>query len=110
MAHEQPAVPTIDLTGCRDVVDRRAAVGRAIDEAFRTSGFMMITGHGVAPELIGDMYATTAEFFLQSDDAKLKYLSPVGQSTRRGFSRNNYSAASRGEQTPPDICEFFTMN
>src|SRR3954462_13311758 len=100
MAHEQPAVPTIDLTGCRDVVDRRAAVGRAIDEAFRTSGFMMITGHGVAPELIGGMYATTAGFFLQSEDAKLKCVSRVGQPARRGFSGTNYGAASRGEQTP----------
>jgi isopenicillin N synthase-like dioxygenase len=110
MTNGQSLVPTVDLAGCRDDAGRRVAIGRAIDEAFRTGGFMMITGHGVPPELIEDMYATTADFFLQPDEEKLRYLSPVGQSTRRGFSRNNYSAASRGEQTPPDICEFFTMN
>jgi isopenicillin N synthase-like dioxygenase len=103
-------VPTVDLSGCRDDVAIRRRVGRAIDDAFRNSGFMVIVGHGVPPGLIGSMYSITAQFFLQPEEEKLKYLSPVGGSTRRGFSRSNYSAASRGEQTPPDLCEFFAMN
>lgn len=103
-------VPVIDLSGCREDFARRRLVGRSIDTAFRESGFMVIVGHGVSPELVSRMYATTAEFFLQSEDEKLKYLSPLGGSTRRGFSRANYSAASRGEKTPPDLCEFFAMN
>ena len=103
-------VPIIDLSGCREDPARRAELGSSIDAAFRESGFMVIVGHGVSPELVSDMYSTTAEFFLLPEEEKLRYLSPVGASTRRGFSRNNYSAASRDEQTPPDLCEFFTMN
>lgn len=108
--HRAGGVPIVDLSGCVDDVAARQRFGRTIDAVFRQSGFMVIVGHGVSPDLISRMYATTAEFFLQPDDEKLKYLSPVGTATRRGFSRNNYSAASRGEETPPDLCEFFTMN
>jgi isopenicillin N synthase-like dioxygenase len=103
-------IPIIDLSGSRSDFVARQRIGRAIDAAFQDSGFMVIVGHGVAPDLIASMYSTTAEFFLQPDEEKLKYQSPVGSSTRRGFSRANYSAASRGEQTPPDLCEFFAMN
>ncbi len=103
-------VPVVDLSGCADDLAARQRLGRAIDTAFQQSGFMVIVGHGVSPDLVSRMYATTAEFFLQPDEEKLKYRSPVGAATRRGFSRNNYSAASRGEETPPDLCEFFTMN
>ena len=103
-------IPLIDLGGCQDDLSVRHGVGRAIDDAFRTTGFMVITGHDVPVELVEAMYATTANFFLQPDAEKLKYLSPPGTSTRRGFSRANYSAASRDNQTPPDLCEFFVMN
>lgn len=110
LSFDTATVPVIDLSGCRDDAEARRRVGRAIDAAFRHSGFMVIVGHGVPSDLIASMYATTAEFFLQPEEEKLRYLSPIGGSTRRGFSRSNYSAASRGEQTPPDLCEFFAMN
>jgi isopenicillin N synthase-like dioxygenase len=103
-------VPIIDLDGCRSDAATRRRIGRAIDTAFRDSGFMVIVGHGVTPDLIASMHSTTAAFFLQPDEEKLRYRSPLGSSTRRGFSRANYSAASRGEQTPPDLCEFFAVN
>ena len=103
-------VPIIDLRGCFDSLATRERVGQAIDSAFRESGFMVIVGHGVSRDLVSSMYATTAQFFLQPEDEKLKYLSPPGGSTRRRFSRANYSAASRSEATPPDLCEFFVMN
>lgn len=103
-------VPIVDLSGCATDVDRRREVAATIDQTFRETGFMVIVGHGVDCELTSRMYAVTAEFFLQADAEKLRYLSPVGSSTRRGFSRNNYSAASRDDATPPDLCEFFTMN
>lgn len=104
------SVPVVDLSRCADNFATRQRVGRTIDSAFQNSGFMVIVGHGVPPDLTASMYSTTAEFFLQPDEEKLRYLSPVGSSTRRGFSRANYSAASRGEDTPPDLCEFFAMN
>lgn len=109
-AEAHHVVPVVDLTGCRGDRARRAEVGQLIDTAFRESGFMVIVGHGVPAELVESMYRKTAEFFVQPDEEKLRYLSPVGAATRRGFSRNNYSAASRDERTPPDLCEFFTMN
>jgi isopenicillin N synthase-like dioxygenase len=107
---DESGIPIIDLGGCRFDAAARRQAGRAIDDAFPDSGFMVIVGHGVAPDLIASMYSATAAFFLQPDEEKLRYQSPVGSSTRRGFSRANYSAASRGEPTPPDLCEFFAMN
>jgi isopenicillin N synthase-like dioxygenase len=77
-------MPVIDLGSCRDDAEARHRVGRAIDATFQHSGFMVIVGHGVPSDLIASMYSTTAEFFLQPEEEKLKYLSPVGGSTRRG--------------------------
>lgn len=104
-------VPTVDISAAMvGSHGNRRAVAKVIDEAFRTSGFMVITGHGVSTELTSRMRAVTEEFFGLPDAVKDRWANPPGEPTRRGLSRNNYVAASRGEATPPDLCEFFTMN
>jgi isopenicillin N synthase-like dioxygenase len=104
-------VPVIDLSSARGgTPEDRQTIADLIDEALRTSGFVVVTGHGVPRERVEAMYTVTREFFLLPEEVKTRWESPPGEATRRGLSRNQYVAASRGEPTPPDLCEFFTMN
>lgn len=58
-------VPTVDIgswvAGGSD--SARTATARAIDEACRTIGFIQITGHGIAPEVITGLTTAMDEFF-----------------------------------------------
>ena len=58
------SVPTVDigpaLAGEPGAV---AEAARALDEACTTSGFFVITGHGVPPELVEDVMAQGRRFF-----------------------------------------------
>ncbi len=57
-------VPVIDLAPWfgGDAGDR-AAVARQVDEALRTSGFLLITGHQVPAGLRAEARAVAREFF-----------------------------------------------
>lgn len=104
-------VPVVDIsTALTGDGQARRQIGQTIDDVFQTSGFMVITGHGVPRELIDEMYAVTRAFFTLPDDSKARWENPPGEATRRGLSRNQHVAASREIETPPDLCEFFTMN
>jgi isopenicillin N synthase-like dioxygenase len=104
-------VPVIDLTPARHGDgDDRQAVAAAIDRACRRSRFLVVTGHGVNAELTELMYARTLAFFCLSADAKERYAAPAGDATRRGFHRMGKVAASIGVDTPPDLCESYSVN
>ena len=57
-------VPLIDLTPWfRGGAADRADVARQVDQALRTSGFLLITGHGVPPGVRARTRAVAREFF-----------------------------------------------
>lgn len=62
-------VPVIDLSS-RDTAAGRAALASMIRAACETSGFFIVTGHGVSPELVERMYTTTNTFFCLQDAEK----------------------------------------
>jgi isopenicillin N synthase-like dioxygenase len=104
-------VPVIDLALARhgDGDDRRA-VAAAIDHACRRSGFLVVTGHGVDTALTERMYTRTLAFFRRSAEEKERFAAPAGDATRRGFHRMGKVAASIGVDTPPDLCESYSVN
>ena len=57
------AVPIIDLAPWFAGGDGRAEVAAQVDEALRTAGFLLITGHGVPDELRAEVRALAHEFF-----------------------------------------------
>ncbi|GIG66674.1 isopenicillin N synthase family dioxygenase [Phytomonospora endophytica] len=100
-------VPVIDLS-TRDTPEGRAALAATIGEACATSGFYVIVGHGVAAELVTRMYTVTRSFFLLPDAGKDLVANRPGVS---GFRRlGGSTAASIGEDTPPDLCEVFAAH
>ena len=105
-------IPVIDLAGARsgDPAERRA-VAATIDAVCRESGFLVVAGHGVDPDLIERIHRTTIELFDQPDEWKAQYDCPPESPALRGFFRtaSNVSAAE-DVTTSPDLCEMFTMS
>jgi isopenicillin N synthase-like dioxygenase len=104
-------IPSIDLAGARtgDVAARRAIAGE-IDAACSTSGFLTVRGHGIDPSLQTTIREETMSFFAASDTEKEACAVRDGDPARRGFHRMGRVAASIGIDTPPDLCESFSIN
>ena len=102
-------VPRIDLTpwfegGPAD----RAAVAQRVDQALRTSGFLLITGHGVPAETRARTRAAAREFFALPAAVKARYATTVGGRgwLPPGAEANGYA---EGTPTPPDLKESFSL-
>ena len=75
------AVPVIDIGPYRGGADK-AGVARAVDAACRSIGFLVISGHGIAPELIERTRATGQAFFDLPLDEKRRVARPSPAVTR----------------------------
>jgi isopenicillin N synthase-like dioxygenase len=84
----------------------RVQVAKAFGEAFETTGFAMIVGHGVDEELARKVYAATSAFFALPFDAKLASAAPE-KTKGRGYLPIGIEsvAATLSGETPPDLCE-----
>jgi len=100
------SIPVIDIAAFIDGSDREA-VAAAVDEACRTIGFFVVTGHGVDRDLVGRARSTAGAFFALGDGDKAEYAS----SSFCGYSplKAERLAYSLGEKTPPDLKEAFTF-
>ncbi len=102
-------VPVIDLTpwfegGPED----RAGVARQVDEALRSSGFLLITGHRVPGTARAQTRAAAREFFALPGEVKARYAITVGGRgwIPPGAEANGYA---EGTATPPDLKESFSL-
>ena len=88
----------------------RAAVAAALDAACRDSGFLVITGHGVAPELAAATLDAFGAFFDLPVEEK-RAATVADQSANRGYTEIGTEglAYSLGEETPPDLFEAFNV-
>ncbi len=84
----------------------RARVAKAFGEAFETTGFAMIVGHGVDEELARNVYAATSAFFALPLETKLASSAPE-KTKGRGYLPIGIEsvAATLSGETPPDLCE-----
>lgn len=102
-------VPVIDLTpwfegGPED----RAGVAGQVDEALRSSGFLLITGHRVPRTARARTRAAAREFFALPAEVKARYAITVGGRgwIPPGAEANGYA---EGTATPPDLKESFSL-
>jgi isopenicillin N synthase-like dioxygenase len=100
-------VPTVDLRPWWDGTDRDGVAAR-VDEALRTAGFLLVTGHGVDPALRAEVRSAAREFFALPDDVKAKYAVGVGGRgwLPPGVEANGYA---EGTVTPPDRKESYSL-
>jgi isopenicillin N synthase-like dioxygenase len=99
------AIPLIDLTPWFEGTDAgRVAVVDAVRGACETSGFFVIAGHGVDPDVIARMYAASRAFFDLPQEERAA-VPPVGEVPgglmHFGYGSENL-AATLGAVTPPD--------
>ncbi|MGY0492495.1 isopenicillin N synthase family dioxygenase [Streptomyces sp. WG-D5] len=100
-----PRIPTIDLTPWRSGDPAaRSAIAATVDDALRTAGFLLVTGHGVDPELRGRIRDAARGFFRLPPTVKEPYAVKVGGRgwLGPGAEANGYS---EGTETPPDLKE-----
>ncbi|MCW7946103.1 oxidoreductase [Streptomyces hygroscopicus] len=105
----EPRIPTIDLRPWLDGgPDERARLARTVDEALRTAGFLLVTGHGVDPALRTRIRTAARTFFTLPAEVKEKYAARVAGRGWLGLGAeaNGYS---EGTETPPDLKESLTF-
>lgn len=104
-------VPLVDITPfLKGTESDKQAVARAVDRACRDSGFLLITGHGVPPTLRADIERAMTAFFSLPVEVKERWaFTPDNPRGYRGVTSTTL-AKSRGEDSPPDILERFSMS
>ena len=103
------SVPIVDLARARSSEHEKRLVAAEIDEANQHVGFLSLVNHGVSADLLDRMYAVTAAFFDLPMDDKLSVLG--SKHTSRGYipPKMRALARTRGDQTPADLVEFFSI-
>ncbi|MFO1147450.1 MAG: 2-oxoglutarate and iron-dependent oxygenase domain-containing protein [Alsobacter sp.] len=104
-------LPVVDLSRFRDGdLDDKRAVARETDQICRDIGFLSVTGHNVPEPVTAELYARAKAFFHQNPAEKLKVRQPSRDLVRGyiGFAEGAL-AATRGDETPPDLKESYTM-
>ena len=83
-----PQIPVVDVAALVDADSSaadRAEVGRSLDVACRTSGFLLVGGHGIERRLRDDLEVQFREFFALPDDEKSRIAMPRGGTAWRGW-------------------------
>lgn len=110
-------VPTIDIGGTRNgngsvSPARVEEVAKTLDEACATSGFFIVTGHGVPSDLIAEVMEVSRRFFNLPLEAKQK-VAPPGPHHFRGWlglDTTSLAATLGDNETPPDLAESFNVS
>jgi len=97
------SIPTIDLREPSEVVARK------LDAACSEIGFMQIVGHGLDPLVEREAWTTATDFFALDNEAKMAVAIPEGDAYGYGPFQVERLAASRGESSPPDLKETFSI-
>jgi len=98
-------IPRLDLTHFTDGEStQRQDFVKNLGKAFNETGFVTITGHGLSPALIEELYHVVKGFFDQPAQVKEKYEFPelAGQ---RGYTQKGREKAK--DATTPDLKEFW---
>ena len=102
--------PVIDLERWRTGDDtERELVAEQVNYALGTSGFLMLSNHGIDGDLISSVRDLSGELFALPTEAKERYRSPRPGSPgwlAPGVEANGYAS---GEATPADLKEAFSF-
>ncbi len=103
-------IPVIDLGPYFEGTEAgKASVALAVDQACRDIGFLVISGHGVEPELIDAMREVSKRYFDLPAEEKLRLRMPPDR--YRGYTPIGTEglAASLDQVAPPDLKESFSI-
>jgi isopenicillin N synthase-like dioxygenase len=104
------SIPIVDLGPYfAGTPEGKRAVGQAVDAACRSLGFLVISGHGIAPEVIDEIRRVSFAYFDLPAAEKLLLCMPPDR--YRGYTPMTAEnlAASLGAEAPPDLKESFSI-
>ncbi|UFS60609.1 isopenicillin N synthase family dioxygenase [Subtercola endophyticus] len=101
------AVPTIDI-GLFIDGSRREKIVADVRDACRNTGFLVITGHGIDPEIVSGAVEASKTFFDRPVPEKEHYRNPARRTGYAEFA-NMSLGQSQGDDVPPDLREGYTM-
>ena len=84
----------------------RARTARAFGDAFETTGFAIVVGHGIPETLVEDTYDAMRGFFSLPFEEKNAY-NPPEKAKGRGYLPVGIESVAKtlSGETPPDLCE-----
>jgi len=87
---------------------QRKSLAKQLDKICQTSGFLVLTGHGVPDQCIKDVWAAAQDFFRQTPHFKNGVKAPYAGYPYGYLGPNSEALAkSKGVDTPPDLKESF---
>ena len=98
-------IPRLDLTHfTQGSIQEREQFVKDIGLAFKETGFVTVSNHGLSPELIDELYQVVQAFFSQPEEIKQQYEFPelAGQ---RGYTSKGKEKAK--DAKTPDLKEFW---
>jgi isopenicillin N synthase-like dioxygenase len=102
-------IPTIDLAPwLSGDPEARASIAATVDDALRSAGFLLVTGHGVDPALRSGIRDAARAFFRLPATAKEPYSVKVGGRGWLGPGAEA-NAYADGIETPPDLKESWSF-
>ena len=87
--------------------EEREKRAKRLDQICRESGFLVLEGHGVSEKIRQTVWQACRSFFDQSHEAKIKLTPNHGDPYGYLGPNAEALAASKGEETPPDLKESF---
>lgn len=105
-------VPVIDLTPARAGDEAaKQAVAEQIGAAARSIGFLVVSGHGVPPEVVKRAWAAGRKFFDLAPAKKSDYRSPEAGVYRGyfGLETGNLAATIGDKDSKPDHREYYNI-
>ncbi len=106
------SIPIIDFSSFNVGLEARKQIARRVDQACRSYGFLTISGHGIAPELIDRIDRTSRAFFDLPASVKNRYHLSDSVAWRGYFAVKSSSVGKTlgDEASLPDMREYFTIN
>ena len=104
-------IPIVDMAPfAAGSAARKRAVAEQMDSACRGIGFLIISGHGVSPDLLDEAFAVSREFFDRPLAEKMAY-DPPFKEANRGYTAvaSRTLAYTLDETSPPDLRERFSI-
>ncbi|CAL1159166.1 unnamed protein product [Cladocopium goreaui] len=94
------SIPVLDISALHNgTKDKQSFIARRLSEGFEQTGFAVVTGHGIAPELISNLRNKAYEFFRSPLEEKSKFDKGKGY----GFGGYNSVGHENGAQLLGDF-------